>query len=245
MKTPTRPTANDVYDEALRAHTRGASARLDALSGTWRQTLPLARWCGSVDSVDAEALDQLRAALPADAGVLDLGCGPGRHSSYLAGHGLEPLGVDTSPTAGALARARGIRVLQADALGPLPSGPHRPHMRRAHVPPRRWHAVLLLDGNIGIGGDPLMMLCRIRDLLAPDGRVLLELDEHDTTENAVVQLSNGRSVSLPFAWARLGAAGLLPLVRVAGLRVVDLRVLGGRVFALLQPVLPVNLQTAS
>ena len=39
-----------------------------------------------------------------------------------------------------------------------------------------WDTVLLADGNIGIGGDPVALLTRCRELLAPAGRVLVELD---------------------------------------------------------------------
>jgi hypothetical protein len=34
--------------------------------------------------------------------------------------------------------------------------------------------VLLLDGNVGIGGDPGALLRRVGELLASDGRVLIE-----------------------------------------------------------------------
>lgn len=67
--------------------------------------------------------------------VLDVGCGPGRHVSALAGLGVECLGIDVLPAAGALARRRGARTLRASVFGPLPAG--------------RWRAALLLDGNIG------------------------------------------------------------------------------------------------
>ena len=39
-----------------------------------------------------------------------------------------------------------------------------------------WGTALLLDGNIGIGGEPAALLRRARELLAPGGAVLAELD---------------------------------------------------------------------
>jgi hypothetical protein len=41
--------------------------------------------------------------------------------------------------------------------------------------------VLLLDGNIGIGGDPHRLLRRVRELLTPTGRLLVELDVDGVT----------------------------------------------------------------
>ena len=31
---------------------------------------------------------------------------------------------------------------------------------------------MLLDGNLGIGGDPVLLLRRVRELLAPDAEIL-------------------------------------------------------------------------
>jgi hypothetical protein len=39
----------------------------------------------------------------------------------------------------------------------------------------RWMTVLLADGTIGIGGDPAALLRRAGELLAPQGRALVEL----------------------------------------------------------------------
>ncbi len=44
-----------------------------------------------------------------------------------------------------------------------------------HIPGEgRWDTVLLIDGNIGIGGDPIALLRRVRQLLAPTGCALIE-----------------------------------------------------------------------
>ena len=49
-----------------------------------------------------------------------------------------------------------------DVFGPLPGE-------------GRWDTALLADGNIGIGGDPVALLARVRELLAPEGRVVVDL----------------------------------------------------------------------
>ena len=59
--------------------------------------------------------------------------------------------------------------------------------------------VLLADGNIGIGGDPVALLTRCRDLIAPAGRVLVELDPPG--HRVAVATGCGSST------ARSGAAG--------------------------------------
>jgi SAM-dependent methyltransferase len=153
-------SAAAMFDAALAA---GGATPLTLRTRSWARPLPLSRWCGSADEADAAVLDRYVADLPGDARVLDLGCGPGRHTEHLTFAGLKILGVDTSPTAIALTRRRGALAVCADALGPLPGGSHG------------WDGVVLLDGN-GIGGDPLRLLCRVGDLLGPQGSVLVELD---------------------------------------------------------------------
>ena len=81
--------------------------------------------------------------------VLDVGCGPGRLVVGLARLGCPALGVDTAPAAVHLARRRGASVLQRSVFDPLPGE-------------RRWRGILLVDGNIGIGGDPVRLLRRAR-----------------------------------------------------------------------------------
>jgi hypothetical protein len=40
----------------------------------------------------------------------------------------------------------------------------------------RWGTALLLDGNVGIGGDVPGLLCRCRDLVGPGGLIICEVD---------------------------------------------------------------------
>ncbi|GAC1610610.1 MAG: class I SAM-dependent methyltransferase [Mycobacteriales bacterium] len=214
----------DLYDAALRAHNAGDFTALTARACGWSWTLPVARWCAETEDPDVAALAWLRTELPVRAAVIDLGCGPGRHSANLLAQGLRVLGVDISARAVELARARGVDARLGDVLGPLPA------------PVRGgggWDAVLLLDGNIGLGGDPTLLLCRVRDLLTPRGVVLVELDKDGITDNVEVQLSDGVSNSTPFRWSRLGADRLADVACVAGLHVLGPRTIGGRVFALL------------
>ena len=94
--------------------------------------------------------------------VLDIGCGVGRHVVALRGRGVRAVGVEISPVAVAIARERGAEVIEASAF--------------EHPTTSDWRTILLLDGNIGIGGDAVRLLRRCNALLAPGGGVLVELE---------------------------------------------------------------------
>ena len=74
--------------------------------------------------------------------MLDLGCGPGRLVVELARQGRQAAGVDTSRVAVRLARKAGATALCRSIFDPVPGE-------------GGWDSVLLADGNIGIGGDPV------------------------------------------------------------------------------------------
>jgi SAM-dependent methyltransferase len=209
-----------IFDAALVA---GGQTPLTLRTRTWARPLPLARWCGGADQADSAVLDRYVADLPGNARVLDFGCGPGRHTEHLTFAGLQTLGVDNSPTAVALTRRRGSSAVRADALGPLPGGSHG------------WDGVVLLDGNIGIGGDPLLLLCRVRDLLGPQGSVLVELDGSGCSDRCRAVLDDGARTSRPFPWALLSrGAELDAALCAADLRQTDSWTAAGATFVILR-----------
>ena len=95
--------------------------------------------------------------------TLDVGAGPGRLTVALAERGVPALAIDVTPYAVSLARSGGALALQRDVFGYLPGT-------------GRWATVLLADGNIGIGGDPAMLLRRSRSLLKPGGTIVAEIE---------------------------------------------------------------------
>lgn len=139
--------------------------------------------------------------------VLDVGCGPGRLVVALARRGAVALGVDPAPGAVALARDRGAPVLQRSVFDPLPGA-------------GRWRTVLLADGNIGIGGDPARLLQRCKELLAPGGAVVAEVEPPAPGagwRRYRVRLERGARSGPWFPWAVVDANAIARLAAGAGL----------------------------
>jgi SAM-dependent methyltransferase len=158
--------------------------------------LPIRRWHGPAGRADQAVVE--RCGGP----TVDVGCGPGRMTAALAERGLISLGIDTSPIAIRLTRRRGAAALRRDVFAPLPGE-------------GRWAHVLLMDGNIGIGGNPVKLLRRCHDLLRRGGTVLVELDPPG------VDLWTGHAhlAGTPFRWARVGVTDLETVAAQAHLTV--------------------------
>ncbi|MGH9000839.1 MAG: class I SAM-dependent methyltransferase [Acidimicrobiia bacterium] len=166
--------------------------------------LPVDRWFGEPTPEEEGVLD--RALAP----VLDVGCGPGRHVLALARRGMTSLGIDSSPEAVAAARRRGAPVLERSVFCRLPGA-------------GRWGSALLLDGNIGIGGDPAALLSRLGALVRPGGRVLVELEAPGfPTGVGAARLEDGGEAGPWFPWARVGVADADRLGRSGGCPLVEL-----------------------
>jgi SAM-dependent methyltransferase len=190
-------------------------ARVRWIDGTL-EPLPLERWFGELDEADLAALEL------AEEPVLDVGCGPGRHLAALQAAGKRGLGVDLSPVAVRIARRRGATAVPGDVFGAVPGA-------------GRWRTALLLDGNVGIGGAPAVLLRRTRELLASGGTALVEVDPPGApTFRTRIRLEAPRVVSEWFAWARVGADGIEPLAERAGLVHDDTLAAGGRWIAALR-----------
>ncbi|MBP2472777.1 SAM-dependent methyltransferase [Crossiella equi] len=194
------------FDAAL----LGLADRLQ-LPGGRSVTLPVTRWQHGPGAADESLLR--RCGGP----VLDIGCGPGRLVAALAQRGVVALGVDSSPVAVRLATARGAVALCRDVFQRLPGE-------------GRWREVLLADGNIGIGGDPVVLLRRVHGLLAADGTARVEVDPPGTgLDRARVCLAG-----TDFDWAWVGADAIGLLAAVCGFTVTALVQHSGRWFAVLR-----------
>jgi SAM-dependent methyltransferase len=161
----------------------------------------LDHWCGAADPTDLVLLRRSRGA------VLDVGCGPGRLVTELTRQRRQTVGVDTSAAAVALARRSNATVLRRSVFDPLPGE-------------GRWDTVLLADGNVGIGGDPALLLRRCRELVEPRGRVLVELRTGATgLRVGRLRLENETQSGGWFPWADVGLDAIGGPAHAAGLRV--------------------------
>ncbi|MFI6133819.1 class I SAM-dependent DNA methyltransferase [Micromonospora sp. NPDC051141] len=171
-----------------------------------RRRLPVRRWHGPAEPAVAALV--ARCTGP----TLDLGCGPGRLTLALTQAGLTAVGVDISAQAVRLTRARGAIALHGDVFAPLPAE-------------GRWAHVLLIDGNIGIGGDPVTLLGRCHDLLRPGGTVLVELEApgpglwRGQAHLAIEAAGGGSRLGPPFRWARLDTVAVAGVASAAELTV--------------------------
>jgi SAM-dependent methyltransferase len=174
-------------------------------------------WSAPATAGERELLRTLRGP------VLDVGCGPGRMLTAALELGLMAMGVDTSAPAVRLAISRGAAAIHGSIFQPVP---HE----------GAWASALLLDGNIGIGGNIRVLLERIALLLAPGGQILAEAETDDSLDAAylaVLEDSAGRA-SAAFPWARAGATALAGHAARAGLVPVATRTVQGRVFVTLE-----------
>jgi len=203
-----------LYAQALRQADRGGRERLELVDPDGRaidRAAPV-DWTG-LRPGDTGLLD--RCAGP----TLDVGCGPGRLAAALARRGRPALGVDICPEAVRQARRRGALAVRGDVFAALPME-------------GGWTSVLLVDGNIGIGGDPARLLRRCAGLVHRGGTVLAEVHPPgaNSWEGAVRLRYRGR-VSAPFPWAAVAAHDVGELAHRAGLRVRTLWTEAGRWFA--------------
>lgn len=192
---------------ALLEHADGVRTAMD-----WR------RWCSRPDDADGSVLTRVQGT------TLDVGCGPGRLTIALTARGHAVLGIDVTPDAVSLTRAAGGVALHRSVF--------------THIPGEgRWDTVLLIDGNVGIGGDPVALLRRVWQLLAPTGCVLVELEPPATVGHvgpARIRRADGFVTSW-FPWARVPVDMIGGIAGAAGFVTRECWCIDGRWFTALEP----------
>lgn len=174
------------------------------------------RWSGPASAVDVALFVD-----PCQGATLDVGCGPGRLTVAVTRKGLPALGIDISAEAVRLTRESGGAAIQQDVFDELP-----PHSR--------WRHVLLADGNIGLGGDPVRLLRRLVHRLEAGGTMLVELAGPGVSGGSRrVHLRVGGRASASFDWATVGLDEIERVAAGAGMAVLGVRCLAGRYVATL------------
>ncbi|MCW2848379.1 MAG: Mg-protoporphyrin methyl transferase [Marmoricola sp.] len=207
---PRHGSFSEVFSDAL----RGIPVSVRGIAPS-DQPMPVHEWLCPASPSDQLLLDHCRGA------TIDLGCGPGRMCAHLALQGHFVLGVDIVPEAVEQTRRRGVPALRRNIFTPLPGE-------------GSWDTVLLADGNIGIGGAPLALLRRARELLDDGGRVVCDLAEPGTglSLHAARLVSHLRR-SGTFPWAKVGPDAIETLAGGADLDVLHVGECDGRWFAVL------------
>ena len=173
-----------------------------------RRELPMARWMGGPQTTPEDRLaDEQVLGHCSPRPTLDLGCGPGRFTASLRQRGIPALGVDSSAAAVEMTRRRGGTAIRRDLFAPLPAE-------------GSWEQILLTDGNIGIGGNPVRILRRAADLLARGGIVIVEIDPAATAFcYELLRWETEQHLGHWFPWSRMGADVLDVIAHAAGFMV--------------------------
>lgn len=201
--------------EALDAAFAGVACELVRADGRAKRFMAH-RWTGPATAVDVALFVD-----PCTGATLDVGCGPGRLTVAISEKGLPALGIDISAEAVRLARERGAAAMQLDVLREQPEG-------------WKWTNVLLADGNIGLGGDPALLLRRLLTNLEPGGTMLVELAGPGVrADRQRIHLRVGDRTCDPFDWATLGTDEIDRVAASAGMTVLGVRSLAGRYVATL------------
>lgn len=157
-----------------------------------------------------EARRLLRAGrgLPADAHVLDVGCGDGFHLQLLRDHGPAGWnlhGVDTDDRAVAAAHRRGLDVEHG-------------LVEDSALPPASIDMALCIQ-TIEHVGDPVNLLRTIRHLLKPGGRVYLITDNTDSPDFALTKGRHWGGYHFPRHFNLFNRESMTKLAAEAGLEV--------------------------
>lgn len=193
-----------------------SGAETEVCSGAPSLALDLERWSADADPVDLLVVSRCEPP------VVDLGCGPGRMLVALNQSGRPALGIDMSAVAVEASRVRGGLALCRRVSEPLPAE-------------GRWGTVLLIDSNVGMGGDLDALLRRCCELIGAGGLVICEVDQApDRHEVEQVVLSGAGQTSTPLPWGRIGARTLARYGARLDLLVVEEWTAGDRVFVSLR-----------
>ena len=149
--------------------------------------------------------------LPANARILDVGCGDGFHLRILREFGAATWkleGVEPEPRAVAAARESGLTV-------------HQGTIQEVELPPAHFDLVLLI-ATIEHVDDPTSVLRAVKTLLRPGGRVVMITDNTDTWDFRLFGSRHWGGYHFPRHWSLFSASTLRSLAARSGLDVVTI-----------------------
>lgn len=110
------------------------------------------------DAVDKLAMKYVKGR------VLDIGCGAGRHSLYLQGKGFDVTGIDNSPLAIKVCRARGLKKTRVRSIRDV-----------GQFKSNSFDTVIMMGNNFGLFGSYKLarsLLKEFHRITSPDGRIV-------------------------------------------------------------------------
>lgn len=149
--------------------------------------------------------------LPANARILDIGCGDGFHLGLLREFGRPSWsveGIDTSDRAVSAARAAGLDV-------------HLGRVESAELPERSYDLILLI-ATIEHVGDPVAVLRAARKLLKIGGRAVIVTDSTETLDFRLFGRAHWGGYHFPRHWNLFHRHALERLAAKAELAVLDI-----------------------
>jgi SAM-dependent methyltransferase len=162
---PELPRIGDAWGDALRDHLErkeGPDLVLEVDDGTSVPAMAAEWFFRQPEEWVWWERDVLRVV--ASGPVLDLGAGAGRSSLFFQSLGFDVTAVESSGGAAEVCRRRGVREVREIDLNDPPDD-------------KPWAAVLLLCGNLGLGGtwDGIRrLLARLADICAPGARIVAD-----------------------------------------------------------------------
>lgn len=107
--------------------------------------------------------------------ILDIGCGAGRHAIYLQGKGLDVTGIDASPGAVKVCKARGLKKALARKIEDV-----------SKFRPNSFDTVVMMGNNFGLFGGPAKAKTLLQDLAritSDDARIIAGVRNPYGTKN--------------------------------------------------------------
>ena len=161
--------------------------------------------------LEARRLLAVCKGIPADAAILDVGCGDGFHLEILRDFGRPDwrlVGIDLDPRAIEAAERRGITA-------------HRGSVEDIDLPAGGFQVALLIQ-TIEHVSDPAAVLRSIRKLLAPGGRLFVVTDNTGSIDFTIAKRRHWGGYHFPRHWNLFNQDSLRALATHSGFEVAEL-----------------------